>query len=166
MRGSWVKNLPGLVLVLSALIVLLPVNTAHAFNRASAGVVHSMVVAGESGRALAGVTIKVLDMESAETVAEAVTSKEGTVEFGDLPYGLYQVSVAAPEGYAGAAGPLVYLDGDNPSRSVNFSLEPLPAAPAAAAGGGFPVWATILIIAGSATAAGLIINEITENETP
>ena len=124
MYRSWAFRLPGLAIALAGLIVLLPVTSAQAVGRASIGAVKTLVVAADSGEPLAGVTVTFVDMESAETVAEAVTSEEGTGQASDLPFGLYQVSVVGAEGFAAAAGPLVYLDAENPSATVRLALVP------------------------------------------
>ena len=123
MCRSWVSLLPGLAM-LSSLIVHVPVTSAQALGEASSGTVETLVVTADSGEPLAGVTVTFVAMESGETVAEAVTSEEGTGQVSELPFGLYQVSVVRVEGFAGAAGPLVYLDAENPSATVRLALEP------------------------------------------
>jgi len=152
-------------LALSVMLVIVPVAQAHAMVRATTGVVNSAVVAAESGLPLTGVLVRVIDMDSAETIAEAMTSDEGTVDFGEVPFGLYQVSVIAPEGYAGSAGPLVFLDEDNSESMVNFALEPLPAAPAAAQSGGMSLLAWLAIIGGAAAVTAVIITQTGDDET-
>jgi hypothetical protein len=133
--------------------------------RATTGVVNSAVVAAESGLPLTGVMVRVVDMNSAETVAEAMTSEDGRVDFGEVPFGLYQVSVVAPEGYAGSAGPLVYLDEDNAESMVSFALEPLPAAPAAQQSRGMSLLAWLAIIGGAAVVTAVIITQTGDDET-
>ncbi len=160
-----VMNMKGVALALSMMLLILPVAQANAMARATTGIVNSAVVAAESGLPLTGVMVRVVDMNSAETIAEAMTSDEGTVDFSDVPFGLYQVSVIAPAGYAGSAGPLVFLDEDNSESTVNFVLEPLPAAPAAQNWKGRSAafwWGTIGAIG---LATGLIIWQVTKDDT-
>ena len=114
----------GLAIALSGLIVLMPVTSAQALGPAGSGAVKTLVVAADSGEPLVGVTVTLVDMESAETIAEVVTSEKGTGQVGELPFGLYQVSVVGAEGFVAAAGPLVYLDAENPSATVRFALQP------------------------------------------
>jgi len=160
-----VMNMKGVALALSVMLLILPVAQANAMARATTGIVNSAVVAAESGLPLTGVMVRVVNMDSAETIAEAMTSDEGTVDFSEVPFGLYQVSVIAPAGYAGSAGPLVFLDEDNSESTVNFALEPLPAAPAAAQAGGLSMAAWLGIIGGIGLATGLIIWQVTKDDT-
>ena len=152
-----VKKLPAIAILLILSIVLLPLTSAYAFS-AAVGSVRSAVTIAGTNDPLVGVTIKVLDMKTAETVAEARTTDKGVAEIGDLPLGLYQVTVVAPEGYASTAGPLVFFDEENTSATLNFVLEPLPNAPAAAFVGRFPIWALLALIgAGVGVAAAVIV---------
>jgi len=107
---------------LAAVVVLLPLGPVSA-NERPATRVSSVVVYAQTGEPAVEVTVRVIDMGTAETVLSAVTSEEGTVEFLELPFGLYQVSVAAPEGFADAAGPLVYLLPETPAATVKIALE-------------------------------------------
>lgn len=107
---------------LAAVGLLLPLGPVSA-NERPATRVSSVVVYAQTGEPAAEVTVRVIDMGTAETVLSAVTSEEGTVEFLELPFGLYQVSVAAPEGFADAAGPLVYLLPETPAATVKIALE-------------------------------------------
>lgn len=107
---------------LAAVVLLLPLGPLSA-NERPATRVSSVVVYAQTGEPAAEVTVRVIDMGTAETVLSAVTSEEGTVEFLELPFGLYQVSVAAPEGFADAAGPLVYLLPETPAATVKIALE-------------------------------------------
>jgi hypothetical protein len=167
-RGSnapSIENTEPIALALSAMLVVVRVAQAHAMARATTGVVNSAVVAAESGLPLTGVVVRVVDMNSAETVAESVTSEDGRVDFSEVPFGLYQVSVVAPEGYAGSAGPLVYLDEDNAESMVSFALEPLLAALAAQQSRGMSLLAWLLLLGGGAAAAAIIITQTGDAET-
>ena len=167
MRRTWVHDVPGVPIALSLLIALTPVSYAHALSHAVDGEVHGSVVAAETGMPLAGVVVRILDMETAEFIAEAVTSEEGKVEIGELPFGLYQVSVVAPESYLAAAGPLVFLDGANPTTSVNFALELAADTPQAQAAAGFLTSAIGLVtIAVAVTALTIAIWTTTKDGTP
>ncbi len=107
---------------LAAVVVLLPLGPVSAEERPATRI-RSVVAYAQTGEPAAEVTVRVIDMGTAETVLSAITSEEGTVEFLDLPFGLYQVSVAAPEGFADAAGPLVYLLPEAPAATVEIALE-------------------------------------------
>lgn len=164
MQNSWTKNLPGVALTLAVLVALIPVNSAFAM-RPVTGAVHSTVTVAGTTDPLAGVTIKVLDMNTAETVAEAQTTQKGIAEIAELPLGLYQVTVVAPEGYASTAGPLVFFDPENTAANLNFALEPLPSAPAGGVLGGGALGAIIGLaaIAGVVTAVAIAV---TRDDTP
>lgn len=150
---------------LSIALVFLPIQFAHA-RTAETGSVQATVHAAASGDVLSGVKVRVVDMDTAETVAEASTSDEGLAKIPEIPFGLYQVSVEAPEGYAGTAGPLVFLNAESPATSLNFSLERLLQEDDDDDGGGLPVWAWLVLLGGAGVAAGLIINEVTKDDTP
>ncbi len=150
-------------LALSVVLAILPVAQANAMARATTGIVNSAVVAADSGLPLTGVIVRVINMDSAETIAEAMTSDEGTVGFGEVPFGLYQVSVIAPAGYAASAGPLVFLDEENSESLVNFALE--PTAPAAA-GAALSKRGLLFLFLGAAAAAGIIIWQVTKDDSP
>ena len=152
------KDLPGVALALAVVVALIPVNSAFAVLAAT-GAVHSAVTVAGTDAPLAGVTIKVLDMKTAEMVAEARTSDKGLAEIGEIPLGLYQVTVVAPEGYASTAGPLVFFDEENTLATLEFALEPLSSGTSAAAAqaGGIPIWALIAIVGGGAVAIGAVI---------
>jgi len=159
-----VMNMKGVALALSAIMVILPVAQANAMARATTGIVASAVVAADSGLPLTGVMVRVLDMKSAETIAEAMTSDEGTVDFSEVPFGLYQVSVIAPAGYAASAGPLVFLDEENSESLVNFALEPAAAQTAGQKKWYKGAWWIWVVIAGAA--AGVGIWALTKDDTP
>ena len=149
--NTWVKKLPGVAITLAFAIALAPVVPAYAYALSAAtGSVTGSVKAAHTGLALANVTVRVFDMDTAEFVAEAVTNDEGVLDLSDLPFGLYQVTVVPPEGYASAAGPLVHLSEENAEATVGFNLEPLPNAPAAAFVGGWPLWAILAALFGAA----------------
>ena len=113
----------GLALTLSLLVALLPFSPGAAFAEGAVGSVETLVVAAASGEPLAGVTVAVVDMATAEILAEEVTTEEGVAAFTDLPFGLYTVILEGPEGFAGATGPLIFLNRDNPSVAVNIVLQ-------------------------------------------
>jgi hypothetical protein len=164
MRDPLPKSLPGVALTLVVFVALLPVNSAFAMSNAS-GVVHSAVTIAGTNDPLVGVTIKVVDMKTAETVAEGSTTDEGLADISNIPLGLYQVTVVAPEGYASAAGPLVFFDEDNTAANLSFALEPLPSAPPAGAILGWPIWAILLLLGGAAVVVGGVVYQVTKEET-
>ena len=107
---------------LAAVVVLLPLGPVSAEERPATRI-RSVVAYAQTGEPAAEVTVRVIDMGTAETVLSAITSEEGTVEFLELPFGLYQVSVKGPEGFADAAGPLVYLVPETSTAAVEIELE-------------------------------------------
>ena len=150
------KDLPGVALALAVVVALIPVNSAFAVLAAT-GAVHSAVTIAGTDAPLAGVTIKVLDMKTAEMVAEARTSDKGLAEIGEIPLGLYQVTVIAPEGYASTAGPLVFFDEENTLATLEFALEPVASGTFAAQAGSLPIWVLIAIIGGGAAGVAALI---------
>jgi len=117
-------EIPELALALSAILLLLPFTATAAHPAAEDTVVSGTVTTAITGEPLADVAIRVFDMATAELAAEERTSDEGTVRFTGLPFGLYQVSAEAPEGYIAVPGPLVFLGAERPGASVNLVLEP------------------------------------------
>lgn len=157
--NTWVKKLPAVAIILAMAIALSPVAAAHALA-ASTGAVNGYVKSGATGSGLAGVKVRVFDMKTAELVAEIATTDDGALVFSEIPFGLYQITVIAPEGYASTAGPLVSLTEANPEATVAFDLAPLPNAPVAQNQFTFPWWA-IFALGGAAaaiTAAALALN--------
>jgi len=150
--SNWVKKVPALAVAVVLSIALLPAAQAYAIG-ASTGVVTGHVKSSVTGTAIANVKVRVFDMETAELVAEASTDDQGSLDLSALPFGLFQVTVVAPEGYASAAGPLVSLTEDHPEATVAFDLELLPnTANAPVQGGGF----TFLGLSGGGAIAALI----------
>jgi len=145
---------------LAAVVLLLPLGPVSA-NERPATRVSSVVVYAQTGEPAVEVTVRVIDMGTAETVLSAVTSEEGTVEFLELPFGLYQVSVAAPEGFADAAGPLVYLLPETPAATVEIALETIQDQDEKRMAAGGLAWLPIIIGAvGGAGALAVVANAI------
>lgn len=161
--SNWAKKLPAVAIILAAIIAFSPVATAYALG-APAGAVNGYVKSAMNGAAMSNVKVRVFDMNTAEFVAEVTTNDDGALNLNELPLGLYQITVVAPEGYAAAAGPLVSLTEENPEATVAFNLETLPGAAPAQQFGGFPWWAFFAIGGGIAgiTIAALALN----NGTP
>ena len=144
MKKRWAV-VPSVVIALCAITAVQPITSAFALSAAT-GAFTGAVTAADTGGPLAGVTLKILDLKTAETLAELLTTEEGIAELGEIPFGLYQVSVTAPEGYVSAAGPLIYLDEDNATASVNFALEPMPTAPGSTAAIAGRTWLLIILL--------------------
>lgn len=143
--STWVKKLPAVAITVALMIALSPVSAAFALS-ASTGSVNGFVKSANNGNALANVKVRVFDMNSSELVTEMVTTDEGALDFSELPFGLYQVTVVPPAGYAAAAGPLVNLTDEAPDATVGFNLEALPGTPTSAQAGGFPLLGILAII--------------------
>ena len=161
--SAWVKKLPVVAITLALTIALTPAAAAYAFG-VSTGAVNGVVKSANTGAALADVTVRVFDMNDAKLVAEAVTDEQGAITLAELPLGLYQVTVIAPDGYAGAAGPLVHLTADDPEASVAFNLEARPGTQVAAGGGGLlALFTNPFVLAGIAGAiigtTAIILND-------
>ena len=165
MNRSRAFRLRGLAIALSGLIVLMPVTSAQALGPSGNGAVKTLVVAADSGEPLVGVTVTLVYMENAETIAEMVTSKKGTGQVGELPLGLYQVSVVRPDGFAGAAGPLVHLDAENPSATVRFVLEP-QRPPHAVGPPQLPPGLLVALLGVAAASALAVLEQLAEDDTP
>jgi hypothetical protein len=154
--NKWANKLSVVAIILAVTIALSPVATAYALA-ASTGAVMGSVRSANTGVALANVTVRVFDMNTAEYVSEVVTNDEGVLDLSELPFGLYQITAVAPEGYLAGAGPLVSLNEENPAATVEFALEAAPgtAAPAAQFGGGLG----LLLIGGAiiGVTTGIII---------
>lgn len=145
---------------LAAVVLLLPLGPVSA-NERPATRVSSVVVYAQTGEPAVEVTVRVIDMGTAETVLSALTSEEGTVEFLELPFGLYQVSVAAPEGFADAAGPLVYLLPETPAATVEIALETIQDQDEKRmAAGGLALLPIIIGAVGGAGALAVVANAI------
>ena len=157
------RNTAAVAILLAATLALSPLAAATALA-APAGAVKGSVKSAMTGSAMSGVKVRVFDMNRAEFVAEAVTGEDGSLSFAELPFGLYQITVVAPEGYASAAGPLIHLRADYPAATVGFNLEALPNAPAALQLGVFPWWAFLAIGGGVATLTTTAI--VSMNDAP
>jgi hypothetical protein len=155
-------NMKGVALALSVILGILPVAQANAMARATTGIVNGAVVAADSGLPLTGVLVRVVNMDSAETIAEAKTSDDGKVDFSEVPFGLYQVSIIAPAGYAATAGPLVFLDEENSESLVNFALVPTVPTTFQDEGSNLLLW---LLIGGAVVGTGIIIWQVSKDDT-
>lgn len=165
-RKTGVLKSRALTLLLAALVLFLPVLSAHALAQAG-GIVAVSVIAADVRGPLAEVPVRLLDMETAEQVGETVTSEDGKAAFEDVPFGLYQVSVVAPEGYADAAGPLALLREDRTVATVEIVLSPAEQqSPSAPRVGGVPLWLTLAIVAAAAVAAIVVLDRVGEDITP
>ena len=148
--STWVKKLRAVAILLAVTIALSPVAAAYP-QSAPLGTVNGYVKSAMTGAALSDVTVRVFDMNTAEVVAEVVTSTTGTLELAELPFGLYQITVVAPVGYVSAAGPLVSLNAEHREATVGFNLEALPGAAAPAQRFEIPWWG--FVVAGAAVLA-------------
>lgn len=158
--STWAKKLPAVAITLAMVIALSPVATAYALS-ASTGAVKGLVRSANTGVLLANVTVRVFDMNTAEMVAEGLTSDEGLAELGDIPLGLYQVTVVAPEGYVSAGGPLVFFDEENTLADLDFALEAVPATAAPRAVSSTMVY--WILIAGVATVVTFAVWKATDS---
>jgi len=147
---------------LAAAVALLPFGPVSAKER-PATLVRSVVVYAQTGEPAVGVTVRIINMATAETAFSEITSEKGTVEFLELPFGLYQVSVKGPEGFADAAGPLVYLVPETPTAAVEIELETVQDQDEKrmAAGGLGLLLPLVLGLSAGALTLGVVANAIT-----
>jgi len=111
------------VLLLCGLMVLSPVAPLRAQSEFLLGQVHSTVVLAGTGAPVSGAAISLVNVATAQTVAQSVTSAEGTAVFSELTFGTYQVSLKPSGGYAGTASPLFQVDAENPSVEISIALQ-------------------------------------------
>ena len=109
--------------LLCALLVLTQAVPARAASDDFPGHVRSTVTRARTGAPVEGATISLINVSTAETVARAITSEDGTAVFSKLPLGTYQVSLKAPEGLIGVASPLFDLDAESSSVEVKMALQ-------------------------------------------
>ena len=158
-QGSWPHRLPVLAVGLAAAVALLPLGPVSAKERPATRV-RSVVVYAQTGEPAAEVTVRLTDMVTAEPILSEITSEEGIVEFVELPFGLYQVSVEAPEGFADAAGPLVYLVPETPTATVKIALETIQDQDEKRMKAGLGLLPIILGVLGGAAAVGVAAQAI------
>ncbi len=123
MGTIWNRGLRGLAVALCLTLVFAPVVQAEAMTNAAAGVIHGRVFLADSALPVIGVSVQVVDLESAEVVAEATTDDNGVATMPELPYGTYHVQVQAPGGMVASSAPLITIDADNSAPMVEFRLE-------------------------------------------
>jgi len=175
MSTTWNRSIRGFALLLCLFLVVAPVVRVEAMA-ANTGVLRATVTVGTSHSPVELITVRVVDLETAEEVAVATTDEAGIVVLPELPLGTYHVSAVAPEGFVVNAGPLVIVS-EEAAAEVAITLAPAQegqdaeteddcedgdddcvaaaAAAAAAVGGGGAT--TGLILLGILGAAGITI---------
>ena len=116
------RSLRGLALALCFVVVLAPVVRAEAMTPA-AGAIRASVIA-TTGMSVDAITVRVVNLATAEQAAVATTDAAGNVTLPELPEGTYHVSAIAPEGFVASAAPLVELT-SGVAADVAITLSPL-----------------------------------------
>lgn len=123
MGTIWNRGLRGLAVALCLTLVFAPVVQAEAMTNAATGVIHGRVLLADSPLPVIGIAVRVVDLESAEVVAETTTDENGVATLIELPYGTYHVTVDTPAGMVSSSAPLVVLDNENVAPWVEFRLD-------------------------------------------
>lgn len=123
MSTTWNRSLRGFALSLCFVMVIAPVVRAEVMV-ANTGVLRASVTVGASHTPVELITIRVVDLETAEEVAVATTDESGVVELPGLPFGTYHVSALAPDGFVASAGPLVTVNAEALAPEVAITLSP------------------------------------------
>lgn len=183
MSTTWNRSLRGLALSLCFVMVLAPVVRAEAMTPNS-GTLRATVGVGTTHAPVTMVTIRVVDMETAEEVAVATTDEAGTVTLPELAEGTYHVSAVAPAGFVASAAPIISVAaGETPEVAISLMPaqdgqegqetecadgddECVAAAAAAAAAAGGSSTPLILALLGAAGIAAGIIGVTSQDDGP
>ncbi len=123
MQTTSTRSRSAVAICLSLMIVVAPVARAEALTRA-AGAIRARVLLADFPVTVVGISVRVVDLDSAELVAEVKTDANGIATLPELPFGTYNVSVDTPVGMISSAAPLIELSAENPTPTVELRLEP------------------------------------------
>lgn len=133
---------------------------------------HGKIVAPDGVSPLEGVVVRLVDLETKAIFDSAVSNDAGLVRIETAPAGRYTLLARDGDEVFLGADVLKLDSGWNPPLALmltgDVSPGPVPAlAPAASGGGGFPLWANIVIVGAVVlTSVGLMVNATDKETTP
>ncbi len=163
------RSIPRNALAIVVAISLLMLPGAFA---APAALLQGRVLGPDGLTPMTGVVVNLVDAKTDATFPSVPSNERGVFKT-TAPAGSYGIVAATPHGAYVAAGPLTLREGSNPPLSLTLrrasAAEGEPAPPPAAPGAkkdDLAPWAKWTIVGGIVVAGLLVIDAVTEDETP